>query len=552
MEIGLEDQIPTYGGGLGILAGDTIRAAADLKIPILAVSLLHRNGYFYQRIDPTGNQIEEPVHWAIDDFLTELPQRCKVVIEGRDVELRCWKYEVNGASDHVVPVYFLDTDLPENTDWDRKLTDVLYGGDARYRLCQEIVLGIGGIKMLRALGYSSLNRYHMNEGHASLLGVELLEEEARKSGREIPNIEDVRKVREQCIFTTHTPVEAGFDKFDLDLAESVLKKPWIVNLKDVFCCEGQLNMTYLGLNLSHYVNGVAKKHGETARLMFGRYDLESITNGVHAATWVAPAFQALFDEYIPGWRQDNFGLRHALSIPKNKIWEAHLKSKKNLIHFANDVSNAGMDIDFITIGFARRFTEYKRPDLLFTDINNLVSIVEKCGPIQLIFAGKAHMRDEQGKKLIKNIFEFSQLLKDHLRVVFLPNYDMGLATLLTSGVDLWLNTPKPPNEASGTSGMKAAMNGVPSLSILDGWWLEGHIEGVTGWSIGENKSRTGNILNNSDDAALLYEKLSQIVPIFYKNQNDYIEIMQHAIALNGSYFNTHRMIQQYVLNAYFI
>ncbi|HSE41164.1 MAG TPA: alpha-glucan family phosphorylase [Acidobacteriota bacterium] len=552
MEIGLEEQVPTYSGGLGILAGDTIRAAADLKVPILAVSLLDRNGYFYQRLDTSGNQIEEPVHWPINDFLVELPQRCKVAIEGRDVQLRCWKYEVKGISNYVVPVYFLDSNLPENSEWDRRLTDQLYGGDERYRLSQEIILGIGGIKMLRALGYTSLTRYHMNEGHASLLAIELLEEEARESGREIPNIEDVRKVRELCIFTTHTPVEAGFDKFDLDLVNPILNKPWIEALKDVFCCENQLNMTYIGLNLSHYVNGVAKKHGETARSMFGRYDLDSITNGVHGTSWVSPSLQQLFDEYIPGWRQDNFGLRHALSIPKNKIWEAHLQSKKNLIHFINDESNAGMDIDFFTIGFARRFTAYKRPDLLFHDLDRLLSIVEKCGPIQLVYAGKAHPHDEQGKKLIQSIFQASQVLKDHLRLAFLPNYDMGLARLLTSGVDLWLNTPKPPNEASGTSGMKAAMNGVPSLSILDGWWIEGHIEDVTGWSIGENNRRTSQIPNNSEDAMLLYDKLSEIIPIFYKDQQHYIDIMKHAIALNGSYFNTHRMIQQYVLNAYFI
>ncbi len=553
MEIGLEDQIPTYSGGLGILAGDTIRAAADLKVPILAVSLLHRSGYFYQRIDESGNQIEEPVHWAINDFLEELPYRCKVVLESREVQLRCWKYEVKGITGYVVPVYFLDSDLSENTEWDCKLTGSLYGGDSRYRLCQEIILGIGGIRMLRAMGYNSLNRYHMNEGHASLLGVELLEEEAQKSGRKIPNSDDIKKVREQCIFTTHTPVEAGFDKFDLDLVEPILNKPWMISLKDVFCCEDQLNLTYLGLNLSHYVNGVAQKHGETARVMFRRYDLEAITNGVHAATWVAPAFQNLFDEYIPGWRQDNFALRHALSIPKNKILEAHIKSKKNLIHFANDESNAGMDIDFFTIGFARRFTEYKRPDLLFSDINQLISIVQKCGPIQLVYAGKAHPHDDQGKKIIQNILQISKVLKDHLRLVFLPNYDMGLAVLITSGVDLWLNTPKPPNEASGTSGMKAAMNGVPSLSILDGWWLEGHIEGVTGWSIGQNNRRTAEIPNNTaDDASLLYEKLSQIIPIYYKDQTHYIDVMQHAIALNGSFFNTHRMMQQYVLNAYFI
>lgn len=552
MEIGLEGGVPTYSGGLGILAGDTIRAAADLKVPMVAVTLLHRKGYFYQRLYASGYQREEPVEWAVDDFFEEMPQRTSVTLEGRTVQLRPWKYEVPGIEGFKVPVYFLDADLPENSEWDRTLTHFLYGGDQRYRLCQEVILGIGGVRMLHALGYENIERFHMNEGHASLLTLELLEEEAKKAGRKSINPEDIEAVRKRCIFTTHTPVPAGHDQFPMELVERVLGHREEFDMEDVFCCEGLLNMTYLALNLSHYINGVAKKHGEVSRLMFADYAIDAITNGVHVATWVATPFQELFDRYIPGWRQDNFSLRYALSIPKHEVWEAHTQAKKQLIHYVNRETNVGMDVNVLTIGFARRATTYKRWGLLFQDIERLKRISSKAGLFQVIYARKAHPHDQGGKELIKRIFQIKELLKEDIKIAYLENYDIDLGKIMTSGVDVWLNTPQPPLEESGTSGMKAAINGVPSLSVLDGWWIEGHIEGVTGWSIGENGRGMGESRDRSKDALSLYDKLEHvIIPMFYHDRDCFIDVMLHSIALNGSFFNTHRMVQQYVLKAYF-
>ncbi len=552
MEIALVAGMPTYSGGLGVLAGDTIRSAADLRLPMVCVTLLHRKGYFYQRIDAQGVQQDEPVQWTVEDFLEEMPQRASVAIEGRTVTLRAWRYEVVGNSQFRVPVYFLDTDLPENSPSDRSLTHFLYGGDQRYRLCQEIVLGIGGIRMLRALGYEELSRFHMNEGHSGLLTLELLDEEAARLGKSSITLEEVDAVRKKCIFTTHTPVAAGHDQFPMELVTQVLgRREPFSELKSILCCEGLLNLTYLALNLSRYVNGVAKRHGEISRLMFAGYNIDAITNGVHAATWVSAPFQSLYDRYIPDWKQDNFSLRYALSIPKQEIWKAHLQSKKDLLYVVNQRTNAGMDRDILTIGFGRRATTYKRGELLFAEIGRLKKMVSKAGPLQVIYAGKAHPRDDGGKEIIRQIFQAADALKKEVRIAYLENYDMELGRLMTSGVDLWLNTPLPPMEASGTSGMKAALNGVPSLSTLDGWWIEGHIEGVTGWSIGENSREPREKQDPSKDAEALYEKMEEVIlPLFYRQQDHYIDVMRNAISLNGSFFNTQRMVQQYVLNAY--
>ncbi len=555
MEFALEEGMPTYSGGLGVLAGDTVRAAADLQVSMAGVSLLHRKGYFYQRLDPTGWQIEEPARWSVDDFLEEMPQRVEVGIEGRTVRLRAWKYEVKAAGNgFVVPVYFLDSDLPENSDWDRQLTDYLYGGDDHYRLCQEVLLGIGGVRMLRALGYTNIARFHMNEGHSALLTLELLRESAQAAGRSEVTPEDIEHVRRQCVFTTHTPVNAGHDRFRLEHVRRVLGdcKP-LVEHQTAFCLGTELNMTYLALSLSHFVNGVAKKHAEISRHMFAQYQVDAITNGVHVASWASPHFQALFDKHIPGWREDNFSLRYALSIPANEIWAAHRAAKRDLLVHVNRDTNAGMDMDILTLGFARRATAYKRADLLFRDIDRLRAIAAKAGKLQIIYAGKAHPRDHEGKKVIQRVFQASDALKDDIRIVYMPNYDVELAKLLIPGVDIWLNTPQPPLEASGTSGMKAAINGVPSLSILDGWWIEGCIEGVTGWAIGERVDTTSPQPDRSDrDAAALYDKLEKVViPLYYTQRERFVDVMRHAIALNGSFFNTHRMLQQYVVKAYF-
>jgi len=552
MEIGLDSSIPTYSGGLGVLAGDTIRSAADLKVPMAVVTLLHRKGYFYQKLDDGGWQTEQPVAWIIDDFLEEQSPRVKVQIEQRDVTLRVWKYEVKGHGDYVVPVYFLDANLEENTEGDRTLTDSLYGGDSHYRLCQEAILGLGGVRMLRALGYLDIERFHMNEGHAGLLTLELLNERMQKEKSNSINDEDIKAVRESCVFTTHTPVAAGHDRFPLDIVHRVIGDHPAFDMPNVFCCDGQLNMTYLALNLSHYVNGVAKKHGEVSRLMFASYKIDSITNGVHIATWTSQPFQKLFDQYIPGWREDNFSLRYALNIPNPQIWQAHMDAKRELIHLVNREYNSGMDLDILTLGFARRAATYKRADLLFTNIERLKTIAAQSQGLQIIYAGKAHPRDQQGKELIQRIHQAKELLQPEIKLAYLANYDMELGGLITAGVDLWLNTPQPPMEASGTSGMKAALNGVPSLSILDGWWIEGCIENITGWAIGKLPDAEDRSRDSAQDADSLYEKLeNKVVPMYYQDRDRFINIMSHAIALNGSFFNTQRMMQQYVLRAYF-
>ncbi|NOZ69962.1 MAG: alpha-glucan family phosphorylase [Deferribacteres bacterium] len=576
MEIALEEGIPTYSGGLGVLAGDTIRSAADLKVPVVAVTLIHRKGYFLQHLDAAGRQTEEPVEWTVEDVLEEMPARASVIIEDRTVHLRAWRHEITGAGGFKVPVYLLDTDLPENAAWDRELTHFLYGGDQHYRFCQEVVLGIGGLRMLRALGYEDIRRFHMNEGHAAFLTLELLYEEAQKAGRQSISSDDIEYVRKKCVFTTHTPVPAGHDQFPMDLFDRVfIHRKEFLDMKEVFCIDlanhitkqhmdisemapvfmggSNINMTYLALNLSHYVNGVAKKHGEVSSLMFSAYKIDAITNGVHAANWVSGPFQELYDRHIPGWRQDNFTLRYALSIAAEEIWQAHMRAKDEMLRHVNNETGAGMDSDVLTVCFARRAASYKRLDLLFTDIERLRHIASRVGPFQVIYAGKAHPQDMGGKETIQRIFRAMESLKNDIRITYLANYNLRLAKMLTAGSDLWLNTPQPPMEASGTSGMKAALNGVPSLSILDGWWIEGCIEGITGWSIGENARTKAQESDWSKDAGSLYEKLEHvIIPMFYNERNRFINIMRHAIALNGSFFNTQRMMQQYVLNAYFL
>lgn len=557
MEMALRPDMPTYSGGLGVLAGDTIRSAADLKLPMVAVTLVHRQGYFAQKLDTKGRQTEVPVAWDVAKFCRELPPRIQVRIEDRAVHMRAWQYTVTGISGHEVPVLLLDADLPENSEWDRALTDHLYGGDFHYRLCQEIILGIGGVRMLRALGHHDVKRFHMNEGHAALLGLELLDERARWFRRDRFNLEDVQAIKKQCVFTTHTPVPAGHDKFPLDHARRVLGRDDIFDMHEVFCCDDKLNMTYLALNLSHYVNGVAKKHGEVSRQMLtprvatNHYEIDHITNGVHLGTWASPSFAALFDHYVPGWREDNASLRAALAIPKEEVWQAHQAAKTRAIEEINRLANADFDLETFTIGFARRAATYKRAELLLTDPARLREIASRAGRLQIIYGGKAHPRDDEGKRVIQQIVQARDSLGPDVRLVYLENYDWELGGILTAGVDVWLNTPLPPMEASGTSGMKAALNGVPSLSVLDGWWIEGCIERVTGWAIDgvaqgkETKNRT------PQDAESLYQKLGQVVlPAFHQQRDDWLRVMRHAIALNASHFNTQRMVQQYVVKAY--
>lgn len=547
MEIAIDPAIPTYSGGLGVLAGDTIRSAADLELPLVGVTLLHREGYFRQSLNGEGQQQELPDEWDPAPRLERLDAKARVSIEGREVVIRPWRYVCRGNSGHEVSVYLLDTDVAENDPYDRALTSHLYGGDSRYRLCQETVLGMGGIAILEALGHSDIRVFHMNEGHSALLVLGLLERiHGSLSG---VALDDIDAVRRRCVFTTHTPVPAGHDQFSRDLMRQVLGVEAAEILDVTKCCpDDLLNMTFLALRCSHFVNGVAMRHGEVSQGMFPNYPIRAITNGVHAQTWVSPPFAALFDELVPGWRRDNLNLRYVMKIPLDRIRATHLDAKRALIDRLRAQARTDFDETVFTIGFARRATAYKRADLVFHDLDRLRWIARDSGPFQIVMGGKAHPRDEGGKDLIRRIYEAARALDPLIRVVYVEDYDIDWAKALCSGVDLWLNTPKCPHEASGTSGMKAAMNGVPSLSVLDGWWVEGHIENVTGWSIGEDHGRESD---DAADAAALYDKLGGgILPQFYRRRDAYTKVMRSAIALNGSYFNTQRMVFQYSVDAY--
>jgi starch phosphorylase len=515
-------------------------------LPAVGVTLLYRKGYFRQTLDRQGNQSEGPVEWNPADFVRPLTPTVEVTIGGRAVAIRACGYDVASSSGHTVPLVLLDSDVEGNLPADRELTGSLYGGDERYRLSQEIVLGVGGVRMLRALGYTGIRRFHMNEGHSSLLALELLREEADR-----PLTEGIERVKRRCIFTTHTPVPVGHDQFAYGLVKELLGDP--VPLEELQMLGGpeRLNMSRLALNLSHYVNGVAKRHGEISQGMFPGYPIASITNGVHSFTWTSDAFRALYDRHIPDWAKDPFSLRHALKIPTEEFWDAHRKAKDRLLAEVERRGSPALDRDAFTIGFARRATAYKRADLLFREPGELARIARSAGLVQVVFAGKAHPRDEQGKELIRRVFRAAERLRDDVRIAYLEDYDIDLARLLAAGVDLWLNTPQRPLEASGTSGMKAAHNGVPSLSVLDGWWIEGHIEGVTGWAIGDGTPRNGPD-QDARDAADLYGKLSAaILPLYYGNRPGWVDVMKRCIALNASFFNTHRMVQQYASTAYF-
>lgn len=551
MEIGLTNDIPTYSGGLGVLAGDTIKSAADLKVPMVAVTLVCRKGYFQQKITPDGWQQEFSREWKPETFMELLPAKTLVTIEGRDVKVQSWLYRVKSPTGGEVPVLLLDTDIPGNDDTDRRITDELYGGDQAYRLKQEIVLGLGGARLLDALGFA-VRKYHMNEGHASLLTLELL----NRSRRPVEDTWDERaswdthRVMEQCVFTTHTPVEAGHDRFPYDMVQRIMGEVVPIPILKEMAGKDELNTTVLAMNLSRYVNGVAKKHGEISKVLFPGFEIHAITNGIHPFTWASPYFVNLFNRYLPSWAKEPELLVRVDLIPDEEVWDAHCGAKAYLFHFIEETTGERMDPDILTIGFARRAAAYKRGDLIFSDIERLLSIGE--GKLQLVFGGKAHPRDTHGKEVIHRIVQQTKELKGKIKAVYLENYNMEVASRLIPGVDLWLNNPLRPLEASGTSGMKAALNGVPNFSVLDGWWIEGHIEGVTGWSIGPAPTESTVHVNHSeDDVVDLYRKLEKIIiPMYYQKRPEWIKIMKNAIGKNAYYFNTHVMMRRYVTEAY--
>lgn len=548
MEIALRSEIPTYSGGLGILAGDMLRSAADLDLPMVGVTLVSRQGYFRQTIDAQGHQSEAPDPWDPQKFASPLSAKIELKIEGRPVWVTGWLHEVEGMRG-IVPVLLLDTALAENDQVDRTITDVLYGGDDAYRLAQEIVLGIGGVRLLRALGFR-VRRYHMNEGHAALLSLELLRETSRPD-YEIHDGEseyDVPEVRGRCIFTTHTPVDAARDAFGYDLVTRVADGAIPLGLAQRLGGKDKLNLTRLALGTTDYVNGVAERHRQISQQMYPHYHIHAITNGVHSTTWASPPFAALFDESIPWWRHEPEALIRADDLDASKLLMAHAKAKEALIACVRERTGVALDPNLPILGFARRMTAYKRPLLLFHDLERLRALA-KTFPFQVVYAGKAHPRDGAGKVAIEQLFAAFDRVRDVIPSAFVPNYDMNVAGGLVAGSDVWLNTPLPPLEASGTSGMKAALNGVPTLSIRDGWWFEGCVEGVNGWSFGQ----AGADATDADgtDARSLYEVLeTRVLPWLTGVGDGRVAMMRGAISRTGSIFQTHRVMRRYAAEAY--
>ncbi|MBL9032612.1 MAG: alpha-glucan family phosphorylase [Phycisphaerae bacterium] len=555
MEAALDLGMPTYSGGLGVLAGDALLSAADLGVPMVGVTLVHRRGYFTQGLGARGEQIETPTEWRPSAHLEPAPAVVEVGLHGRRVVVGAWRCVVHGATGREVSVLLLDTDHADNHPEDRRITDSLYGGDERDRLRQEAVLGIGGVRMLRALGLSGIRRFHMNVGHAALLTLELARESAASRGLAATDPRVLREVRSRCVFTTHTPVPAGHDRFDPERVREALE-PELLRPFEGFARasaamdEGRLNLTRLALSLSRYVNGVSRRHAEVSRRIFAPAAVDSITNGVHAGRWTSPAMARVFDRHVPGWQQEPSLLRRAMAIPGDEVWEAHATAKRRLLDTVRQLTGETLDPAAITLGFARRAATYKRHHLLLSDPARLGAMSDRLGPVQVVFAGKSHPRDGGGKDEIRRVFEAIGALRGRVRAVFLPNYDMALGAIMTAGSDVWVNTPRAPLEASGTSGMKAALNGVPSLSVLDGWWLEGCVEGVTGWAIGTDRGVGEG--DDSRDAADLFDALERrVLPTYYGDRERFVGVMRHAIGVNGAYFNTHRMVQEYVAKAYF-
>lgn len=559
MEIALQSDVPTYAGGLGVLAGDTVRSAADLGLPLVAVTLVSRAGYFRQELDGAGGQVEHAEEWDPRRYAQLLDAKIAVRIEGRPVWVGAWLYIAQSQLGGSTPVVLLDTQQSENHAEDSVLTHYLYGGDDAYRLKQEMVLGMGGVRMLRALGFE-ISAYHMNEGHSALLGVELLREHAfaPEDVRSGESQYDLPRVRQRCRFTTHTPVEAGHDRFPYELVHRLFASSAYANHSSTpptaleteqgpiefstltsLAGSESLNMTRLALSVSDFVNGVAKSHAELSARMFPGYRVRAITNGVHPYTWTAPGLRAVYDRYVPGWCHEPELLSRADVVPDTELTQAHASAKQYLIERVRMLTGMVLRPEAAILGFARRMTAYKRPDLMFTDLERLKAICREY-PFQIVLAGKAHPHDEAGKALIRLLHERARALNGTITVAYLPNYDLELAQLLVAGSDVWLNTPLPPLEASGTSGMKAAFNGVPSLSVLDGWWVEGCIEGVTGWSV--------------SDANSLYDKLQRVVLPLYYGRGDgtrgWIRLMQGVITRNAAYFNSHRMMRRYATEAY--
>ena len=528
-EIGISSSLPTYSGGLGVLAGDHIKAAGDIGLNMCAITLLYREGYFKQRIDEEGIQTETYPRFDPYPLLKKLDVKFTLRLRARDVWIQVYRFDYVGHGGHSVPIYFLDTDVEENINDDRIISQRLYSGNKDHRILQEAILGFGGARLLDELGQNDIKKYHMNEGHCSFLVLNLLE---KFNG-------DMEKVKSLCHFTTHTPVPAGHDHFSEKRVKKLLRGLLPEDLKlPSLVQNGRLHMTELGLYFSRTANGVSALHGDVAQDQFPWSNIDFITNGVHHSYWMGSPFKRVYDQYVPEWRANPECLLMIDDIADDVIWNAHQERKQYLLGYANSQVSKALDKDTLTIGFARRAATYKRAQLLFHDMDRLESLGAK--KIQVIFSGKAHPKDHEGKEIIRQIVSKSKAMFGKVKIIYLENYNMWLGRMITSGVVVWLNTPLRPNEASGTSGMKATLNGVPNLSVLDGWWAEGCKNGVNGWAVGDPKYS-----DDASDADHLYSVLeNSVIPTFYNDRNKWISMMKEAIK-TGVDFTAHRMIMEY-------
>lgn len=596
-EYGLDETVPIYSGGLGILSGDHLKSASDLGVPLVAVGLLYKNGYFHQKIDKFGNQQSiykdiDLMHLPISPVNDEKGEELKVLLKlpGKNLYLKVWQINVGR-----IKLYLLDSDIPENTDeMYRNITLRLYGGDQEMRIQQEIVLGMGGVNLLRTLGLDP-NIYHMNEGHSSFLLIEVIKNIIKEKKVSFDIARDITSAK--TVFTTHTPVPAGNDIFPMNLIEKYFKGYWtkLGIDKDTFLhlgtkpndsLEAGFNMGILALKIAGKKNGVSKLHGAVSRELFGdvwpeiapnESPITYITNGIHTCTWLAPNLKELYNKYLIPYWQDSIQIQDTWkkidNIPDEKLWSEHLKRKEKLLNLvkenvtnrlrANGVSYeeineivSKLNPNALTIGFARRFATYKRATLIFRDLERITQILNNENrPVQLIFAGKAHPADKEGQDLIRYIHEISMKPQFKGKIFVLENYNIGIARYLVSGVDVWLNNPRRPMEASGTSGQKASVNGVINFSVLDGWWAEGY-DSKNGWTIGTNDEYESYEIQDDADSTSIYNVLEKkIIPTYYdKDKNGisskWLRIMKNSIISTGGRYSTSRMVSDYTDKLY--
>jgi len=540
MEIGLDNRIRTYSGGLGVLAGDMAYSFADLGYPATFVTLLSRNGYASQKLDSSLGQLDAQDPWNWKEMLSPTGTRATMEIWGRPQTVGAWEYKIKGKTD--TSVLFLDVDYPENDKGVREATDRLYGGEQNDRLTQDIILGIGGYRVLKALG-RGVEMYHLNESHAALATIELL----RDAG-------GAEATRRRCAFTTHTPVAAGNDVFHVGAVEEALRGYSWVNWREE-SSDGVVNLSRLASKYSGVTNAVSMKHSFVAERVIGHDHITHVTNGAYHRRWVHPELKKLYDKYIQGWEDTPTLLGGAVELPSEALSKAHAVAKRSLVSLVNLHNPRHFDESILTICVAKRFTGYKRNGMLLGDSEKLQRVAEEKGDLQVVYAGKTHPKDTSAKGMLADILRKADLLNrgtGRVRVAVLENYDIDMAKVLVAGADLWLNNPRRPLEACGTSGIKAAMNGVLNLSVYDGWWLEGGIDGVNGWGVGPRTdwSDLGESVEGEDEAALYSKLFSSVLPTFYQDSESWVDMQKRSIATVGPLFNSYRMVEEYVTKVY--